>query len=436
MKIIAIGYYDDFARFFLSIKKCLNKEKSNLEFKYLSLYLSGWLYFIVRFQRVSFFSLKVWVNALIRRKKYNKLLKNKVYKEIDLDNIIKYHLYLEPKLEFKLKKQALSYIDVIENYLNNHKPDALILSGDSRMSIEIFDFFAKKLKIETFHFEQGPFGTTILDRKGVNANASIRDKTDFKTELELSETKKEIEIFFNRKKSVKYKRNPLYRGSDYLLEKGFKYLNIIPPDTLIGKVVKVGASEYKELGNKWHKDKKVYLLILQVPHDVNMVYHSPFYKNHYSIVKDVYNSLPFNSQLIVREHPLFKKKYESELYEFMSKEHITLDCNGLYESIDKCNVVIVNNSTVGIEAVLKLKPVVVLGNSYYDNDLICLKLKTKENLKELLKGALTHSVNENHILAFLDFFTKNFLINGHFRDKEITSSKVIVDELINLNMSN
>ena len=430
MKILTVGYYDDFARFFLSIKKELKTRNPNIQFNYLSLYLSGWLYFIVRFQRASFFSFKVWVNTFIKRNKYNEFLNNKFYKGINLDNIIRYHLYLEPSLELKLKKQALSYIDIIEEYLNKYNPDVLILSGDSRMSIEIFNFFAKKLKIQTFHFEQGPFGTTILDRKGVNANASIRDKKDFKIESELSEIKKEIDIFFNRKKSVKYKRNPLYRGSDYLLEKGFKYFNIIPPDTLIGKVVNANIPEYKLLSNKWYEDKKVYLLILQVPHDVNMVYHSPFYKNHYSIVKDVYSSLPDDSQLVVREHPLFKKKYEPELYKFMSKEQITLDCNGLYDSIDKCNVVIVNNSTVGIEAILKLKPVVILGNSYYDNDLICIKLKNKGDLKGLLKVASEKIVNENDVFSFLHYFVYIFLIDGHFRDKKISSSSGRIIEKI------
>ena len=55
MLILSIGYYDDFARFFLEIKKEFKKENKSIDFKYLSLYFSGYLYFVVRLQAVSFF---------------------------------------------------------------------------------------------------------------------------------------------------------------------------------------------------------------------------------------------------------------------------------------------------------------------------------------------------------------------------------------------
>ncbi len=431
LKILSIGYYDDFARFFLEIKKELLKKDTNISFKYLSLYFSGYLYFLIRLQNVSFFSFNVWLNKILHKNKYMKILSNNsIYKGIDLNNVIQYHLLFNKKEEINLKLQAISYINIIEKLLLDFKPDVLILSGDSRMSIEIFNMKAKELGIKTYYFEQGPFGTTILDTEGVNANASIRN-IQIKNETSIEDMQEKISLFYNRERSEKFKRNPIYRGSDYLLQFIFSKIGLLPIDIKMEKEIKSTNKEYKSLArNIYNKDKKIFLLILQVPYDVNMVYHSPFYNNHFEIVKDVYKNLPSDTQLLVREHPLYKGKYENELYKFMYKNEIPLDESELYSSIDKADVVIVNNSTVGIEAISKLKPVVVLGNSYYDNNHICIKLNEKKNLNSVLNSAINFKTKEENVLLFLNYFFNTYLIDGHFRDDELIASKKIVKDIL------
>jgi capsular polysaccharide export protein len=433
IKILSIGYYDDFARFFLGIKKELKQENNKIELKYLSLYFSGYLYFLVRLQNVSFFSFKVWINKILNKNKYQNIInKNVTYRGIDLNEIIKYHKLLDNENELNLKLQAISYIDIIEKLFNNYKPDILILSSDSRLSIEIFDIKAKELGIKTYYFEQGPFGTTMFDNKGVNANASIRNKL-FQIDDTTQEDKDEkIKKFFQRKRSIKYKRNPIYRGSDYILQFILSKIGLLPIDIKMQKEVKIITHEYINLlKNKYTEDKTIFLLVLQVPYDVNMVYHSPFYNNHFEILQDVYQNLPQNSQLLVREHPLYQGKYEKELYTFMYKNHISLDTNDLYKSIDKSDVIIVNNSTVGIEAISKLKTVVVLGNSYYDRKGICLKLSYKDELKYLLNSSLSFKSKEEKVISFLNYFYNYYLVNGHFRDENLEASKNIAKEILN-----
>lgn len=431
MKILTIGYYDDFARFFLSIKRELKSIDKNIEFKYLSLYLSGYLYFLVRLHQVSFFSFGVWTKVLINKSKYKKLAKDKTYKGIDLDKIILYHKKLNPKNEIKYKLQAIAYIDTIEELLQEFKPDILILSGDSRMSVEILNIKAKELNIKTYYFEQGPFGTTILDNKGVNANAGIRSLQVSQNAYILDDLEDKIKKFFKRERSTKYKRNPFYRGSDYIFESVANIFNLLPPDIKMEKRKTPNENIYSRLEKKKIQNaNNCFLLILQVPFDVNMVYHSPFYANHFEIVKDIYENLPENSELIVREHPLYKGRYEDSLYNFMSKNNIPLDTKELYSSIEEADVVIVNNSTVGIEAIAKLKSVVVLGNSYYDRDEICLKLKDKNDLKNLLQNALIHKVDKKEVLKFLNHFLYNYLIDGHFRDRDLKATRKIIERIL------
>lgn len=432
MKILSIGYYDDFARFFLSIKSELRKKNKNIKFKYLTLYLSGYLYCIFRFEQVSFLSMKAWFNQLIHKKKYLTIISSStIYKNIDFNDVIKYHLLLDEKSELSLKLQALSYIDAIEKLLNNYSPDLLILSSDSRMAVEIVNIKAKELAIKTYYFEQGPFGTTIFDNIGVNANASIRQMNLTDNTLPFEESEEKVKRFFSRKKVNKYKRNPIYRGSDYIFQYLFLKIGLVPIDIKMENFKTSVSTEYKLLktNNNVTKNKKI-LLILQVPYDVNMVYHSPFYNNHYSIVKDLHQNLPNNSFLLVREHPLYQGKYESELYAYMLNNNIALDTDELYSSIDSSSVVVVNNSTVGIEAISRYKNVVVLGNSYYDNNDICIKLKEKENLKTLLERAISSAVDKNSIVNFLYLFLTDYLIDGHYRDEDLKCTHEIAQRIL------
>lgn len=429
VNIVAVGYYDDFARFFFSLKEELKSRNVNVKFYYLSLFMSGWLFFLFRLKQSIFFSMKTKINSIKNRRKYLKLLKSddSYYAGISLNDVIRYHYLLDNSKKKELKIQAMSYIDVVKKFLIAKKPSVLFLSGDSRLCVQVFDVIGDKMNIPRLYFEQGPFRTTIIDDKGVNANSSFRNRINDVNDLSLQFKQKKVIDFLSRKKGLIYKRNPLYRGCDFLIQNLFSKTNLLPIDIVVKKSKKqIEKSKYSNLSQIVDDNKEIYLLILQVPFDANMVYHSPHYPNHYEIVKDVFCNLPNNSQLIVREHPLYKQYYEKELYDFMIDKKISIDVKDLNYSIDKADVVVVNNSTVGIEAIAKLKSVVVLGNSYYDSDKVCFKLKIKEDLRLLLSNAKSKKINANEAFDFLYDFTNNYLIEGHFRDNDLgeTSKKI------------
>ena len=161
---------------------------------------------------------------------------------------------------------------------------------------------------------------------------------------------------------------------------------IYPPDLHQKKnpVYPKAIKSRTTLKNQYRKDNFIFLLALQDDSDVNMIYHSPYFKNSLELLKGVYNNLPKNTQLIVREHPKQKGRYHKDVYHFINENPIILDNKTpLSQLIDNVNVVVVNNSTVGIEALLKHKVLVVLGNTYYAFDEICLKLKNDDGLKDL-----------------------------------------------------
>lgn len=434
MNVICIGTLDKFSRFYLKLGHELSLD-SKVKLYIFSIHLSGFLYTLFRLKFSSWISIKTWFLAVRKKKKYQQIIQNQTnYKNIDFKKLINFHLKLnESQSEHKLLLQALAYIDFFDSEFSKKKPDIIILIGDSRLSIEACIALAKQHKIKTYFIEQGPFNTTVFDKKGVNANASIKSFKIGET-INLTEQQKiNINNFINKPKSLNYNRSAIYRGLDLALEHLLNSSPLYPPDlkyTDTFPKLKLSKTLKKDIPERKNSNTKSYLLILQVPMDVNMIYHSPHFENHHSIVKEVHENLPNNSELVLREHPLYKGKYEKELYEYCEKNEITFDINTcIKNSLDFADVVIVNNSTAGIEAIAIKKTVIVLGNSYYDNPKICIKYNEQDDLKLLLKNALSYKPNNDSIDIFLNEFLFNYLIDGFITDKNLIAAKTISEKL-------
>jgi capsular polysaccharide export protein len=426
MTIICIGYYDKFSRFFLDIKRHLNiKTDSKINFKIYSIHLSGFLYTFLRFSFSCWLPFKAWLLARRKRKVYSQIIiENKSYQGIDWNDYINFHIALSKgKLEQKIALQALAYIDIFNSILNKEQPDYLLTIGDSRLCVEIAVAVAQQKGIKIYYLEQGPFNRTFFSDTGVNANLKFHNASSVKfiDETPLAE----------KVNSKPYPRSPLYRGMDIVLKTLFESSNLYPPD-LVGTDVNSYRSEPSTKPSLYNYDEEnIALLIFQIPLDVNMIYHSPLFESHLEILESVHSNLPKGIKLVIREHPLFINKYDNEIYEYVSKHNIQIDNDTrLSKALELSKIVIVNNSTVGIEAILKYKPVIVLGNAFYENDSICLKLKTKDQLAQILKTALDYKPNKEAIDNFKNLLFQTVLLQGGITDKALSSSKQIANHLL------
>ncbi|WP_296380993.1 hypothetical protein [Winogradskyella sp.] len=431
MTVICIGYFDKFSRYFLDIERHLkNNHDVSINFKIYSIHFSGFLYTLIRLKPSSWISFKAWCLAYIKRKYYLEIIsQSNTYKGLVYEDYLSFHKGLNKNInQNKLRLQALAYIDLFDKAYRSNRPDYLLAIGDSRLCIEISVALAKLKKIKIYYIEQGPFNTTFFDDKGVNANLSFRDRIDtIKNLNEKSNAKTEIDT-----DSKKYNRSLIYRGFDMLLMKLFQQTALYPPDikyTDVNSYRKYRNFDLNKLSTP--KKDKTFLLILQVPQDVNMINHSTIFNSHFEILKSVHSNLPKGAKVIVREHPLYINKYENELYDYISKHNIIIDnLTPLTNAIDMADVVVVNNSTVGIQSIFRYKTVVVVGNAFYDNEKICLKLTHKDQIKTILKQALTHQTNTTEIDSFKNVLFSTVLLNGSITDKDLKSSKHIANHLL------
>jgi capsular polysaccharide export protein len=426
MTIICIGYYDKFSRFFLDIKRHLNiKTDSKINFKIYSIHLSGFLYTFLRFSFSCWLPFKAWLLARRKRKVYSQIIiENKSYKGIDWNDYINFHVALsKAKSEHKIALQALAYIDIFNTIFNKEQPNYLLTIGDSRLCVEIAVAVARQKSIIIYYLEQGPFNTTFFSDTGVNANLKFHNASSVKYTDETPLTEK--------LKSKTYQRSPLYRGLDIFIKTLFESSNLYPPD-LAGTDINSYRFKPSTKSSSYDYDgDKVALLIFQIPLDVNMIYHSPRFESHLEILKSVHSNLPDGIKLVIREHPLFINKYDNEIYEYISKHNIQIDnVTRLSKALELSKIVIVNNSTVGIEAIFNYKTVVVLGNAFYDENSICLKLENKDQLAQILKNALDFEPNKVAIDNFKNLLFNTVLLHGGIKDKKLSSSKQIANHLL------
>lgn len=430
MKVLCIGYYDKLSRFFINIEKELKKESPNLEFKIKSVFFSGFFYAITRNTKSSFISLKAWGNVLLNKKKYFDILEKKTtYKGVSLESLIHYHSKLNSNISKRsLLLQALSYIDILDIEFTNHKPDIILLYGDSRLAIETTKKLAKIYGCKTYFIEQGPFNSTFFNTHGVNANVLVEDVSTHKNDEEI---KAFLEDYLTLKGLKKYYRSPILRGIDFLFQTLFQNTFVYPPDLkYIDTFPKYRKVKHKILIEQPKSPKKNFLLILQVPLDVNMIYHSPHFNNHSQIVRAIHENLPKNSTLIIREHPIYLNKYEDTLYTYAKQNNLAFDNKTpLQDALQNANAVIVNNSTVGIEALALKKATVVLGNAYYAKPDICLIYDGKTSLKTFLKSALTYKPNPIAINRFLYNLIHTNLVRGRIVDKDCIAAKHIARKI-------
>jgi len=420
--ILLVGYYDDYARFYSEVCESINKKNKDVNCINWYFNLSGYLYGICHGTNSE------WINQKAILNSANMSVENSVLSEDYFKTLIEYNercedLSIQKRNEFY--KLASKYIIYFRNEIEKINPQMIVLPGDCRLAEKIIVDIAKDLNIKVMYFEQGPYGTTIIDYNGVNSFCSFRHNSPLELNDDSVSFKKPIV-------KEKYKRFPLYRGLDKIYALFASNRSFFPFDNkeyAFGKSIDNKLS--KKLKDKLISDKYV-ILILQVPHDANFTHHNPHFKSHYDIVKSVYDNLPAGYDLVVREHPLYKSKYEVVLYDFIDQNmNIALDgITSIDNAIANAEFVIVNNSTSGLDALAKYKRVVVLGDSYYDKSNCFFKIESKNELKEKLLLASESVLDKSLANNYLNNLVYSDLILGHFRDKDLAASPIVADKIL------
>lgn len=227
-----------------------------------------------------------------------------------------------------------------------------------------------------------------------------------------------------------YMENGLLPGYTTLDQHGINYFNSVPRDSVFFREYSDGQFHYQKnfSANSYQAEEKDlpehYIFIpFQVNTDSQVTRFSPWISNMFDLaqkIHEVSNRLGSNSPtFIFKTHPACTQDY-TDLIESMktSKNLIFLQDNKLStpELIQNADAIITINSTVGIESLLQSKPVITLGQAFYNIEGITLASESQEQLVNSIIKA-RHWQPDPHILAnFFEYLTKEYQIPGRWQD--------------------
>ncbi|HTT99881.1 MAG TPA: hypothetical protein VMF58_17660 [Rhizomicrobium sp.] len=182
---------------------------------------------------------------------------------------------------------------------------------------------------------------------------------------------------------------------------------------LVTRALKGGATASETLVLPEH----FVFLPLQVHDDSQILLYSPHFRDMSSVVRfcaqgvDTYNRRHgTHLKLVVKEHPSDHGRID---YSGMRREFpdaVFTKMTPTQELIQKCAAVITVNSTVGIEALLHLKPVITLGDAFYAVPGLVRVSNDEGDLAETLQDAFETPIDRDLTEHFLYFLRYHYLV--------------------------
>lgn len=434
MKIITVTYFYDFARYFFFLEKNIYDICDNAEFFNVSMYPCAH-----RFWKKNKCHSVMPALSFKRKGKYSLDDNLDVVDKLISFNDQAFKLYGKDE-KLALRKVAVKYLNYFDEKFSENKFDCLITSGESRLIPSVLIYIAKKYDVRIIYFEQGPFGTTMIDNKGVNANISFAPSFRQLKQFEVNALSDFV-------RSIRKPKQKFWVVEHFsFLDRVYRFITnvlmypprilerILPKDLNIGPGLLKGYVEpfvKKCLPDKLKLQKNFEVeyisepyvaLYLQVPVDAQLIEHSPHYQCFYHMVKDVIEAIPEGHSLLIREHPQYQGKYDSRIYTLVDKlENVFFQNHiDLAEMITRSSCSILNNSAVGVESLLLGVNVVCLGESYYSHRGITYDFDgNRDSLKGLIYSASMESFNVEKVDSFMYEFIFEYLQSGHFQDSEL-----------------
>jgi glycosyltransferase involved in cell wall biosynthesis len=171
-----------------------------------------------------------------------------------------------------------------------------------------------------------------------------------------------------------------------------------------------------ELRGRLHlgSELRVILIPNQLDHDTNIILHSPNFQTNESVVAavlDAIRGIP-NTFILVKTHPEDPTTVPATLKSLLGARGVIIDDVALDSLMSIADVVVVRNSTVGIEALLRDKPVVCLAASAYFRKGFTVDVLDPVDLPAAIRHALASSPG-NHsqspqFLQFVDYLLRSY----------------------------
>ena len=326
------------------------------------------------------------------------------------------------KTALMLEGQRLAYS--YSHLLQTHKIDAVLVWGGMSKETAIASAVARTLCLPCIHYEKGWFPFTLQsDIQGVNAKSSIIQRMP---EFHSAHVSAPLSLFQDRLACPWHEEQEfsvfrsLGKIQYYLSHGHFEVLfRKLQEQAHLFKAHKISSKSLQSIMNDPGDNSRsspdsihdFIFLPLQVRRDSQMLCHSPWLHTPEEVVRTVAEALGSVSPgttLVVKPHPA---DWEPIDLSTLQKEfpQITICQGGTLDILRRCRAVVTVNSTVGFEAMMFQKPVLLLGAAAYAIPELFLHASDRNSLAHGLKALGSIIPDEGTVLQYASFVDANLL---------------------------
>ena len=248
------------------------------------------------------------------------------------------------------------------------QPDEIWIWNGSTTIEKTLKYYAEKNNIKKLFFEISNIENRVfVDREGISGDSLLYKHADVLDKFEI-----DVDSFYiwrnnylNSKNKVSKKlrsKIPFYALIDSI---GY-FMGILKEDRRDKSKLFINRLKNKviELPTQKPDYSKKYILVpLQVSNDSQVKIHSK-YKNE-DLIKKAIELANEDEYIYIKPHPAEDDIKEIEKIKSFLNDKVVLVNDNIFKLLNHAQKVIVNNSTVGMEALILEKEVIVLGNAYY-----------------------------------------------------------------------
>ena len=358
--------------------------------------------------------------------------------EEQIDIIIEFNYQKNKKLKRSLIDRAKILSQYFEEFYRQHKIDLVFILCDTGL-VQGCAKYAAKEGPRILYWENGFFQDTLqIDPLGVSCNSSLSKKTrKFFENVKIDREKYErfLEGYKNSKSA--YLSSPLMdleplkfleRIYYEAYTRSFLYRRT-NPESAHASLFSIFSSLYRLIYRKflWRTDEislpdKFVFIPLQVRHDTQVLVNSRGIDSMEKLVRLCYyavkNAAP-DYKIVVKEHP---QEVGSASYLDLRKKYpdiIWIKKYGIKRILNKTALIMTINSTIGMEALIYHKPVIVLGEHFCNIREILYNVKDLERLEEYIQKSLTTPVNTDLVDKFLYYLKFEYLVEGDWKGRGV-----------------
>jgi capsular polysaccharide export protein len=169
----------------------------------------------------------------------------------------------------------------------------------------------------------------------------------------------------------------------------------------------------------------------QVDVDSQILVYSPWIGNmrqFLDILVAVANALPGDMMFVIKEHPSSSNDYR-DLHAHHPRKILFANANNTQQLIEHAQAVITINSTVGIEALMLGKPVITVGQAFYNIAGLVSHASDVSELRSLIAQCDSLSVDPDLTNRFLGFLRDEYCVAGNWKTPDDRHMRAVAARL-------